>query len=91
MSGQIKKAKEATKYTTVDLLINFSKTEMRDIVKQRIKEKWQKQWDEERKGRWFYRVQNKVGGMRTAGRNRNEERVISRLKLGHTGLNDTLR
>lgn len=28
--------------------------------------------------------------MRSAGRNRREERVISRLRVGHTGLNKTL-
>lgn len=31
-----KKAKEATNYTNIDLVTNFSKTEIRDIVKKRI-------------------------------------------------------
>lgn len=74
-----KKAKGAN-YTNIDLMTNLSKTEMRDIVKQRIKEKWQQLWDEVRKGRWYYRIQSKVGGMSTA----------RKLKLGHAGLNKTL-
>lgn len=44
MSGQTRK-QEATNDTNIDLGTNLSKTEMRDIVKQRIKG----QWDEERK------------------------------------------
>ena len=56
------------------------KTKIKSIVKQKLKEKWLKQWEEERKGRWFYRVQRKVGEMRCAGKNRRDETIISRLK-----------
>ena len=44
--------------------------------------------EEERKGRWFYKIQRKVGEAR--GRSRREETVISRLRFGHTGLNASL-
>ncbi len=60
------------------------------IIKKRLKERWQKQWDKEKKGRWFYRIQRKVGEMRSAGKNRRDERVISRMGFGHTRLNSTL-
>ena len=82
-----KVAKEATKNSCIDLVVSCSKTEIKSIIKQRLKERWQKQWEEERKGRWFYRGQRKVGEMRSTGRNRREESIISRLRFGHTGLN----
>lgn len=43
----------------------------------RLKERWQKQWEEERKEQW-YRVQRKVGEMRCAGKSRRDEIIISR-------------
>ena len=45
-----KVAKEATKNNDIDLAVSLSRTEIKSIVKQRLKEKWQKQWEEERKG-----------------------------------------
>ncbi|XP_037536736.1 uncharacterized protein LOC119413748 [Nematolebias whitei] len=85
-----KAAKEATKHNSVEIEVKFSRAEIKSITKQRMREKWQKQWEEERKGRWFYIIQRKVGEMRRAERNRREETVISRLRFGHTGLNRTL-
>lgn len=52
-------------------MTNLSKTEIREIVKQRINERWQKPWDEERKGRWYCRIQSKVGEIGAAGRKSN--------------------
>ncbi len=40
--------------------------------------------------RWFYIIQRKVGEMRSAGKNRRDEIVISRMRFGHTRLNSTL-
>ena len=70
--------------------VNISKMEGKNIIKRSMKERWQKRWEEERKGRWFYNIQRKVGEVRGAGRNRREETVITRLRLGHTGLNGAL-
>ena len=70
-----KVAKEATKNNDIDIVVSLSKTEIKSRIRQ---ERWKKQWEEERKGRWFYRVQRTVGGMRCAGRNRREETIISR-------------
>lgn len=81
-------AKEAAKSSCSKVEVNISKTE--SIIKKRLKERWQKEWEEDRKGRWFFRVQSKVGEMRCAGGNRRDETVISRLRFGHTGLNGML-
>jgi hypothetical protein len=43
-----------------------------------------------RKGRWLNRIQRIVGVMRSTGRTRKEETIISRLHFGHTRLNSTL-
>lgn len=45
-------AKEATKGNNIDITVPFSKTEVKTIIKCKLKERWQKQWEEERKGRW---------------------------------------
>ncbi|XP_037531102.1 uncharacterized protein LOC119408373 [Nematolebias whitei] len=82
-------AKAATK-DQINFTISISKSEVRTIVKQKLKGKWQKQWEEEHKGRWYYRIQRQVGEMRRGGRNRREERLITRLRFGHTSLNNTL-
>ena len=75
-----------------DIRIDMSKTEVKSIIKRKIREDWQKQWEEDIKGRWLYRIQRKVGEIRgKIGRNRIEKRIITRLRLGHTGLNSTLR
>lgn len=44
--------------TVIRVVINPSKIDVRDIVKQRINEK---QREEERKGKWYYRIQIKLG------------------------------
>lgn len=44
------------------------------------------------KGSFYYRVQNKVGGVeKRRGLSRQEDDVLSRLRFGHTRLNDTLK
>ncbi len=85
-----KEAKAAVKNNDINVIVNLSKSEIKSIIKKRLKERWQKQWDKEKKGRWFYRIQRKVGEMRSAGKNRRDEIVISRMRFGHTRLNSTL-
>lgn len=55
-----------------------------------MKKRLQKQWEEERKGLWLYKIQRRVGETRSIGRRRREEMIISRLRFGHIGLNNTL-
>jgi ribonuclease HI len=85
-----KAAKEATTRKDIDVSVKISKMEIKSIIKQEMKERWQKQWEEERNRRWFYMIQRRVGKMRWAGKNIGEETIISGLRFGHTGLNNTL-
>lgn len=82
-------AKEATKRKNY-LAVSVSKTEFKSILKQRMKENWQKQWEGEMTRCWFYKIQRKMGTRSSTGRNRIEETIISRMRFGHTGLNTTL-
>uniref|UniRef100_A0A3B5Q0T1 Reverse transcriptase domain-containing protein n=1 Tax=Xiphophorus maculatus TaxID=8083 RepID=A0A3B5Q0T1_XIPMA len=75
-----KYAKLASKYSDIDILVPFSREEIKSIIKQKVKERWQRQWEEDRTGRWLYSIQRKVGAMRRT-RNRKEETVISRLRF----------
>ncbi|XP_035984330.1 uncharacterized protein LOC118557933 [Fundulus heteroclitus] len=83
-------AKESTNKVRVDINVSFGITEIKGIIKQKAKDRWQKLWDEERKGRWLYKIQKRIGQMRITERNRREEIIISRLRMGHTGLNRSL-
>lgn len=64
-----------------------SRTEIKSKIQHKMKERSQKQWEEDRKRR---KIQRKTGEMRSRGRNRREETVIARLRFGHTGLNNML-
>ncbi len=85
----VKIAMESTKRSKIDLKVNISTTEIKGIIKQRLKERQQKQWEEERKGTWVHRVRRQVGEIRCARRNRGEEMLISRIRFGHTGPNSS--
>ena len=80
-----KLAKDVTKKSIIDISINIGKTKIKGIIKQILNRRWLKQWEEERKERWFYRVQRKVGEMRCGDKSRREESVLARLRFGHTG------
>uniref|UniRef100_A0A1A8L2C0 Reverse transcriptase domain-containing protein n=1 Tax=Nothobranchius pienaari TaxID=704102 RepID=A0A1A8L2C0_9TELE len=83
-------AKEATISTSVQLVIPFCRKEVKSMIRQEMMKEWQKQWEKERRGRWLYKIQRRVGDMRNTGRSRREEVIVSRLRFGHTGLNNTL-
>lgn len=70
--------------------IKYSKAEIKSIIKGKINGKWQCLWDNEKSGRHMYRIQGKVGKNRNTCRSKREEDVVSRMRLGHTGLNRTL-
>jgi len=53
-----------------DIMIIVIKLEVQHIVKTRMKERWQRQLDKEREGRYLYRIQRKVGEVRWTERNR---------------------
>jgi len=67
--------------------IKYSKAEVKSIIKTKINDKWQFLRDNEQTGRYLYRIQEKVGKSRNTYRKRQEEEVVSRMRLG---LNKTL-
>nr|XP_055030059.1 uncharacterized protein LOC129419084 isoform X2 [Misgurnus anguillicaudatus] len=56
-----KNAKEATELENINLSINYSKAEVKSIIKGKIKEKWQVMWDNGHSGRKLYSIQKIVG------------------------------
>lgn len=53
-----KLAKRATQNDNIVLKVGISRKEVHKLMK----------WEEEGKGRWYYGIQRKVGGMSCAGR-----------------------
>ncbi|XP_013870655.1 uncharacterized protein LOC106522257 [Austrofundulus limnaeus] len=82
-------AKQSLKQDRV-MNIAFSKSEMKSIIKKQIISEWQKIWEESNKGRHLFKIQQNVGKMEIIGGNRKEQVILTRLRLGHTGLNKTL-
>uniref|UniRef100_A0A3B5QKI5 Reverse transcriptase domain-containing protein n=1 Tax=Xiphophorus maculatus TaxID=8083 RepID=A0A3B5QKI5_XIPMA len=84
-------AKSASKRSEIELKVKYSKNEIKSISKIYYKKKWQEQWEGEKKARFYYSIQKKVGECRKENRNKQEEDIISRLRFGHVGLNSTLK
>ncbi|XP_023190356.1 uncharacterized protein LOC111608710 [Xiphophorus maculatus] len=84
-------AKRASNKEIVELNIKMSRNEIKSVVKEYMKEKWQEQWDRGEKGRFYYKIQKRVGGYRKGNRTRREEDIISRIRFRHTKLNSTLK
>lgn len=82
-------AKQALKLDII-MEVSFSKAEAKALIRSYIMNAWQKHWNEGNKGRHLYKIKQKVGGMKAIGKNNREQAVISRLRLGHTGLNKTM-
>ncbi|CAJ1057684.1 RNA-directed DNA polymerase from mobile element jockey [Xyrichtys novacula] len=82
-------AKQAVRAQTIKNSIPLGRAEGKSIIKTQMQRVWQEYWDINDTGRHFYRIQSQVGGERVFGRSRKEEVAITRLRLGHTGLNST--
>uniref|UniRef100_A0A3P9LEU6 Reverse transcriptase domain-containing protein n=1 Tax=Oryzias latipes TaxID=8090 RepID=A0A3P9LEU6_ORYLA len=74
----------------IEIEIPLGRTEFRAIIRRRIMEEWQTQWERERKGRHLFSIQDKVGRGMNVRVNTRDSCIISRLRMGHTGLNNTL-
>ena len=85
-----KLAKEATKEEEVQLNIPLSKSEIKVLIKQKINTMWQSEWDKEKKGRHFYKLQQEIVGKKNSYINRQEEVWFYRMRIGHTALNINL-
>lgn len=83
-------AKQALKSHVVELDVPLSKAEAKSIIKKHMCTTWQEVWDFVDTGRHLHNIQKQVGGGRRASRSRREEAVLTRLRIGHTGLNKTL-
>ena len=84
-----KLAKEAL-LKVILITIPLGKGEGKAVVKRKGLEIWQKRWEEDRKGRRFYKIQKNVSIKNYMEKNRREEIVMTRLRVDHTGLNGTL-
>ncbi len=80
-------AKEALGREEVDVNVTMGISEYYRIIKEEIARRWQKKWEGEKRGRFYYNIQNDVSGENiTQGNNRREQIIMTRLKLGHCGL-----
>ena len=87
--GADKNAKIATKMDNI-IDIPFGKAEVKAILKKEVMKKWQDRWDREITGRNYYNIQKNVSAHGVKRKNRREETVLTRMRIGHTGLNKTL-
>ncbi len=85
-----KLVKQALRATRIEMEISYSRYEIKAIIKKQINQRWQQMWETGNKGRHMYEIQPKVGKSRYSGGNRREENILSRLRIGHTGLNKTM-
>lgn len=75
----------------LDSPVKYSKAEIKSTVKRKLENEWQRDWDEDVKGRFYYSFQKEVKGAGMgSGLTRKEEDLITRLRFGHTRLNSTL-
>lgn len=86
-----KLAKEALKADQVEIKVPLSKSEVKVIIKDNINRRWQDKWDQEKKGRHLYRIQKEVIVKKYSALSRQEENMITRLRIGHTSLNGCLK
>lgn len=85
-------AKQALGQHNVEIRIAMGQSEGRCLVNEHMVAKWQEEWDLETKGRHYYQIQRSVkkkDGV-ICGKNRRDQTILTRLRLGHCGLAKTL-
>lgn len=87
--GADKLAKEAL-LKEITVPIPLGKGEGKAVVKKKGLEIWQKWWEDDKKGRRYYKIQKSVSIKNYTERTRREEIIMTRLRVDHTGLNGTL-
>ena len=85
-----KSAKEAVKKEEVEMKVKLLKAEGKSLIWKEINMQWSQHWKEQEKGRHLYKLQSVVGEIRCKGDNRTEQVIMSRLRIGHSKLNNTL-
>lgn len=83
-------AKQALKLDEVNINVPLCKAEGKSIIQEKVIGMWQEQWDSNDTGRHLYCVQRNVGGGRSRDGSRREEAMLTRLRIGHSGLNRSL-
>ena len=73
--------------------VPLGKGEAKSLIKIETMQRWQDEWESDPKDRQYHKVQSQVEGKRVSSLafDRREEVVYTRLRLGHTGLNSTLK
>ena len=74
----------------VNINVPLCKAEGKSIIQNKVMGMWQEQWDSNDTGRHLYRVQRNVGRGRSRDVSRRGEAVMTRLRIGHSGLNRSL-
>ena len=85
-----KMAKEAVKKEEVEMKVKLSKAEGTSLIWKEINNQWNQHWKNQEKGRHLYKLQSVVGEVGCYGDNRAEQVVMSRIRIGHSKLNNTL-
>ena len=85
-----KNTKEAVRKEEVEMKVKLSKAEGKSLVLKEIINQWNQYWKDQVKGRHLFKIQSTVGGVGCCGGNRAEQVIISRLRIGHSRLNNTL-
>ncbi|KAM4588109.1 uncharacterized protein PAE49_002694 isoform 1-T1 [Odontesthes bonariensis] len=80
-----KLAKEAVKKDSVELEIQYSKAEIKSVAKARVREKWQRLWNNGDTGRQYHAIQNEVGRARNTNREKKVEDGFSRMRACWSG------
>lgn len=83
-------AKQTLRIARVDMQVSLSKAEVKSFIKKYTQTTWQEYWDISESGRHLYQIQRHVGDGRKVGFKCGEENIITRLRIGHSGLNHTL-
>ena len=77
-------AKQAVKHNEINVQVMLSKNEVKSKIKEFINNKWQELWNNEVKGRQLYSIQKQVGNGRSVFRDRKEDTIVSRIRIGGT-------
>lgn len=86
----LKEAKQAVKNNNISLNVSVSMSKIKCIIKKRMKERWQKQCDSEKKGPVVLWNSKESRRNEKGRKNRKEKIITSRVRFGHTNLNSTL-
>ena len=83
-------AKQALKSNTINIEIPLRREEIKSIISKHMYKIWEDSWDSMNTGGHLYSIQLQVKNSEIQGRNRREEIIFARLRIGHTGLKHTL-